>query len=285
MQRTASQDDFFGLDPSMRGPLVVSGLFHILIFLLTVIGIPFVIKEPIDLAVPISVEIVDISDVTQTDRVAVQVEKKAEEEKPAPEKIVKPTPPEIAEPPPPEISEMAPPDLDTPPVAKPIVKPAPKKPPKPAEKKKDPPKKDFQSLLKDITPVERQNAEPQKDIKDVLASTSAESQIANLGDKLTVSEMDALRQQLSRCWNVDPGAKYAENLVVEVRVFMNPDRSVQQAVILDTLRYNTDSAFRAAAESAVRAFRNPNCMPLALPPDKYNEWKTTVIVFDPREML
>ncbi len=247
--------------------------------------IPFVIKEPIDLAVPISVEIVDISDVTQTDRVAVPVEKKAEEEKPAPEKIVKPTPPEIAEPPPPEISEMAPPDLDTPPVAKPIVKPAPKKPPKPAEKKKDPPKKDFQSLLKDITPVERQNAEPQKDIKDVLASTSAESQIANLGDKLTVSEMDALRQQLSRCWNVDPGAKYAENLVVEVRVFMNPDRSVQQAVILDTLRYNTDSAFRAAAESAVRAFRNPNCMPLALPPDKYNEWKTTVIVFDPREML
>jgi hypothetical protein len=97
--------------------------------------------------------------------------------------------------------------------------------------------------------------------------------------------MDALRNQLAGCWSVPAGAKYAENLVVEVRIFVNPDRTVREAQILDRSRYNRDTAFRAAAESAVRAVYHPMCNPLRLPPDKYEQWKTIVVQFDPRKML
>jgi len=47
----------------------------------------------------------------------------------------------------------------------------------------------------------------------------------------------------------------------------------------------SDPAFRAAAMAATRALRNPQCSPLELPPDKYQEWQTMTIHFDPKEML
>jgi len=60
---------------------------------------------------------------------------------------------------------------------------------------------------------------------------------------------------------------------------------VQEATILDQGRYNSDSYFRAAADAAVRALRNPQCSPLELPPDKYDQWNVTVIRFDPSQFL
>ena len=41
----------------------------------------------------------------------------------------------------------------------------------------------------------------------------------------------------------------------------------------------------AAADSAVRAVRNPKCSPLELPADKYDQWKRIDFTFDPRDML
>ena len=63
------------------------------------------------------------------------------------------------------------------------------------------------------------------------------------------------------------------------------DGTVKNAGVLDIGRYNRDSAFRAAADSALRALRNPRCSPLKLPPEKYDQWKTIVINFDPQDML
>jgi hypothetical protein len=60
---------------------------------------------------------------------------------------------------------------------------------------------------------------------------------------------------------------------------------VQDAQIVDTMRYNSDTYYRAAADSALRAVRNPQCNPLDLPPQKYELWKTIVVTFDPRKML
>ena len=77
----------------------------------------------------------------------------------------------------------------------------------------------------------------------------------------------------------------AKDLSVEIRVQMRRDMTVDKASVLDRGRYNRDSAFRAAADSALRALRNPRCSPLKLPPEKYQQWKTIVINFDPRNML
>ncbi len=81
------------------------------------------------------------------------------------------------------------------------------------------------------------------------------------------------------------GARNAETLVVEVLIEVNPDRTVQSAQVVDQMRLGTDPYFRAAAESALRALRNPKCSPLELPPDQYEQWKTIRFNFDPRDML
>ena len=46
-----------------------------------------------------------------------------------------------------------------------------------------------------------------------------------------------------------------------------------------------DPFFRAAAESARRAFFHPLCTPLRLPPEKYESWKTFEIALSPKDIL
>ena len=107
---------------------------------------------------------------------------------------------------------------------------------------------------------------------------------APLGSQLTASEMDLVREQIARCWNVPAGARDAKDLVVEIRASVNPDGTVRQATIVDQGRMG-DPFFRAAAESARRAFFNPQCTPLKLPPEKYEIWKDLVVDFSPKDIL
>src|SRR3546814_7021749 len=71
---------------------------------------------------------------------------------------------------------------------------------------------------------------------------------AKLGQQLTISELDAVRQQIEQCWVVPAGAREAENLVVQLRVEMNPDGTVRTAELQDRARMASDSFYRAAAE-------------------------------------
>ena len=66
-----------------------------------------------------------------------------------------------------------------------------------------------------------------------------------------MSEVDALRAQIARCWSIPAGARDAENLIVEIRVEMNPDMTVRRADIVDKARMNRDPFYRTAAESAL----------------------------------
>lgn len=258
--------------PSMKGPLITSAVFHVVLFTLTAIGLPFVTKQdPLTIATPISIEMVEIAKVTQTNRLpepqtkkpAPEPEQKEPPEKPRPKPRKPETKPKTPTPPPLSSEKEA--DKE---------KPEPEKT-KPEEERE--PARDFQSLLKDLTPQEESPRQEEEEAPAI--------QTPRLADRLTISELDAFKRQIEPCWNIPAGAKYAENLIVEVRVVMNPDGTVQKASILDKGRYNRDSHFRAAADSALRALRNPGCSPLDLPADKYERWKTIVIRFDPRDML
>ncbi len=107
----------------------------------------------------------------------------------------------------------------------------------------------------------------------------------SVDQRMTVSELDAIRRQIEACWILPAGARDAENLVVDIRVVMNPDGTVRQASIIDRSRMAADSFFRAAAESALRAVLNPRCNPLKLPPEKYKQWQTFTLSFNPRDMI
>jgi outer membrane biosynthesis protein TonB len=213
----------------------------------------------------------------------------------------KPVPPAPSTPPPPAPQQA---ELPPPP---PVPEPKPMPPPKPAvaaaaepslerpeqmarneakaEAKKYNPGQ-FDALLRNLA---SQDTPPSPDAPPQttnIASDRASSQPrAPLGSQLSASEVDMIREQISRCWNIPAGARDAKDLVVEIRVVVLPDGTVQQATIVDQGRAVADPFFRAAAESARRAFFNPLCRPLRLPPDKYDIWKDMVVDFSPKDVL
>jgi hypothetical protein len=212
---------------------------------------------------------------------------------PPPPKPPEPTPdPPKPEPKPPEpkaeMPKPEPPKVEPkpePPKPKVVEAPKPKakpEPPKPDQKQLA---SDFDSLLKNLT---RQKTAPtpedaQPKAKQPPAQQQASSQpIAPLGAQLTVSELDLIRQQISQCWNIDPGSKDAQKQRPEFRVFMNEDGTIRSAQLLNS-DLMSDPIFRSAAESAQRALRNPRCQPLKLPPQKYDQWQTFTITFDPKD--
>jgi len=107
--------------------------------------------------------------------------------------------------------------------------------------------------------------------------------IAPLAAQLTTSELDVVLEQLRQCWNIPAGARNAENLTPEFRVQMRRDGTVASAQLLNGDRMS-EPYFRAAAEAAYRTFFNPTCTPLKLPPDKFDQWKTFTITFDPKDL-
>lgn len=209
---------------------------------------------------------------------------KPPEPKPEPPK---PTPPPESRPEPPQTAAAAPPP--PPPEPKPQLA-AVEPPPAPPPPKPQPPKKKsddlaLDALLKNLAkrdPARVPVDQPQKQVAAVPPKASAQP-IAPLGAQLTTSELDVVKQQIEQCWNVPAGARDAKDLTPEFRVYMNRDGTVQSATQLNPER-NDDPFFRAAADSAARALRNPHCQPLKLPPDKYDQWQTFTITFDPKDL-
>ena len=103
---------------------------------------------------------------------------------------------------------------------------------------------------------------------------------------MAASLAQAVHRQVTPCWSIPAGAKDAANMSVAIRIRLNPDGTLGAAPkIEDTRRLGSDTSFRAVAESALRALRNPGCTPLKLPYDQYDLWKEITFVFDPREAL
>jgi hypothetical protein len=160
----------------------------------------------------------------------------------------------------------------------------------PEKPKKPPAEKKFSSLLKDLKtepPKPTAPVEPKKSLVE-RAREAARNQSTRDFDPdaaVTVSEIQAVRQQLAQCWNVAAGARRADALAVEIEMVMNQDATVRQARVVDAARMNSDPYYRAAAESALRALGHPDCIPLKLPLDKYEVWKNFTFNFDPSKML
>jgi hypothetical protein len=191
----------------------------------------------------------------------------------------------------------------TPTAASAAPKPQPRPKPRPVAPKPTPPKhvsakkskqptveRKFSSLLKDLK-KEPPKPVPAPDPKQSLverARAASRSQSVRPFDpntKVTVNEIEAVRQQLFQCWNVAAGARRADALNVEIEMVMNSDATVHEARVVDGARMNSDPYFRAAAESAIRALGHPDCIPLKLPLNKYDVWKNFTFNFDPSKML
>ena len=104
----------------------------------------------------------------------------------------------------------------------------------------------------------------------------------NSGSKLSQSEMDALRGQVQRCWNIPAGAVDAENLRVSVQFKLDPSGALEGTPEVIS-GGGSSGVERAAAEAARRAVSR--CAPYNLPADKYEAWADVIVNFDPSEMF
>jgi hypothetical protein len=126
--------------------------------------------------------------------------------------------------------------------------------------------------------------QPKQQAKEAAPATAARSlKGAGAQTSLTMSEIDALKAKLAKCWNVPVGAPDPAALVVPIRFHLNQDGTLAGAPELLSQGRMGDPYFRAAADSAMRAVHI--CGPYTdLPADKYEDWREITINFDPREM-
>ena len=267
----------------MTRSLIYSLAFHSVMILLTVLSLPFMLREPIDLPPIVSVELIQISDKTSIPY-APKARKIIEDSKKKEEKRL--------------VSEQAPP------AAK--AKEKPDRIPLPNEKKEEKKIVKKKQNPEEIKPEIRQSSEfEKKEIvntneiaalidkakeqaaikqkrKDKITQSSEKNSFAT---GLTLSQEDALRAQIFGCWSVPLGLPYDEDLLVRIKLNLKKDGTITKSEILDHQRMNRPGQkfYKVLAESALRAVRL--CQPLKVPPTGYDKWKEIQLNFNPTEML
>ena len=263
--------------------LLYSLTFHSIMILLTVLSLPFMLREPIELPPIVSVELIQISDKTNIPyapkaRKIIEETKKKEEER--------------------VVSEQAPPAAKAKEKPDRIPLPNDNKEKKQLIKKKQNPE--------DIKPQIRQSSEFEKkeiiDTNQIAALIDKAKEVEAIEQKktnqitqsnqkntfatgLSLSEEDALRAQIFGCWSIPIGLPYDDNLLVRIKLNLKKDGTIMKSEILDHERMNRPGQkfYKVLAESALRAVRL--CQPLKVPPTGYEKWKDLQLNFNPAEML
>jgi len=124
----------------------------------------------------------------------------------------------------------------------------------------------------------------EKDDKELIEDKEEDLKEISLGEKLTISEKDAIRRQFYRCWIVPAGAKNLKDLFVSIKIKLDKEGNVIFSKLINDNRLN-ESFFRAAAESALRAVNHPECKKLKVPEKKYTTWKEIILNFDPSQSI
>ena len=266
----------------MTKSLIYSLAFHSLMILLTVLSLPFMLREPVELPPIVSVELIQISDKTNIP-FAPKARKIIEETKKKEDRVV---------------SEQAPPAAKAKEKPDRIPLPNEEKEQKQIVKKKQNPEEvkpqirqssefekkeiiDTNQIAALIDKAKEVEAVKQKE-KDQITQSSQKNSFAT---GLTLSEEDALKAQIFGCWSVPLGLPYNENLLVRVKLQLKKDGTIIKSEILDHERMNKPGQkfYKVLAESALRAVRL--CQPLKVPPTGYDKWKDLQLNFNPTEML
>src|SRR5210317_117973 len=266
----------------MTKSLFYSISFHALMIALTVLSLPFMIRQPVDLPPIISVELIQISDKTNipfAPKAKKIIEKVKEEEKRV-------------------VSEQAPPAAKAKEKPDRIPLPQDQKEKKEIVKKKQNPE-EVKPEIRQASEFEKKELVDTNQIAALIDKAKEESAKVEKQDNkltqssvknsfatgLTLSEEDALRAQIFGCWTVPLGLPYDDNLLVRIKLELKQDGTISKSEILDHERMNRPGQkfYKVLAESALRAVRI--CQPLKVPQTGYEKWKNIQLNFNPTEML
>jgi hypothetical protein len=279
---------------------MISSVLHLLLILITAMSLPFLAKKPLDIPPIVSVELIQIAEKTNipfAPKAKKIIEKIKEKERKlvseqAPPKKVKKTKTKTVV----SVDQNEKEDNKTP-EAVPLPEKNVKKIETKKENKQNPDKLDeevkqvsefekkefvdLDNIAKLIDKAKIESAEVIKKNNDI--TQDQDRNIENTG--LTLSEEDALKAQIFGCWSIPLGLPYNENLLVRIKLMLEPDGSVTKTEILDHARMNKPGQgfYKVLAESALRAVKL--CQPLRVPTTGYERWKELQLNFDAREML
>ena len=284
----------------MNRSIIISSVLHLLLILITAMSLPFLAKKPLDIPPIVSVELIQIAEKTNipfAPKAKKIIEKIKEKEKKlvseqAPPKKVKKTKTKTV------VSVDQNEKIDTKsPEAVPLPEKTMKKIETKKENKQNPDKLDEE--VKQVSEFEKKEFVDLDNIAKLIDKAKVESaeivkknnnitQDQNRDDKnigLTLSEEDALKAQIFGCWSIPLGLPYNEDLLVRIKLMLEPDGSVVKTEILDHARMNKpgQAFYKVLAESALRAVKL--CQPLRVPTSGYERWKELQLNFDAREML
>ena len=267
----------------MNRSLLISSVLHSILIVITALSLPFLAKKPIDLPPIVSIELIQITDKTNIPY-APKAKKIIEKVKEKQKKLV---------------SEQAPPKKvkKIKPDAVPLPEDQVKKIEKIKEDKQNPEKIDTE--IKQVSEFEKDELFDPNNIAalidkskiDTAETLNKKNEISQDQQKnfenagLSLSEEDALKAQIFGCWSIPLGLPYNENLLVRIKLQLNPDGTISQSEILDHARMNKPGQgfYKVLAESALRAVKL--CQPLRVPTTGYERWKELQLNFDAREML
>ena len=284
----------------MNRSIIISSVLHLLLILVTAMSLPFLAKKPLDIPPIVSVELIQIAEKTNipfAPKAKKIIEKVKEKEKKlvseqAPPKKAKKTKTKTVV----SVEQNEKIDNKTP-EAVPLPEKTVKKIETKKENKQNPDKLDEE--VKQVSEFEKKEFVDLDNIAKLIDKAKIESadeikknnditqdqdrNIENTG--LTLSEEDALKAQIFGCWSIPLGLPYNENLLVRIKLMLEPDGSVTKTEILDHARMNKpgQAFYKVLAESALRAVKL--CQPLRVPTTGYERWKELQLNFDAREML
>jgi colicin import membrane protein len=217
---------------------------------------------------------------------------------PTPPPIAEATPPPRPEPAPAQVAEATPPPRpESAPSSKLAAEEAPTQPPQrpkiidaPPDRPKTAPEKPKPMRYYDPNAIAKLIGQTKPSTPAVAPTETATATPQGLphhdAPRMSISIASALDAWLTEsylnCWTPPPVMPEGDTYVAQIKVVFNPDGSLSGRPVL--LNPPTDQAWRAHAESAIRAVKK--CDPLKVPAQYapyFDQWKVETIHFDPRE--
>jgi hypothetical protein len=136
-----------------------------------------------------------------------------------------------------------------------------------------------------ITDLVASAAAPAAPTTSSASATTAGTGSAASGPPLSAGEKDGLRLAVQQCWNVPAGLREAQ----ELRVVLAAELTATGDVVDGSIRLLDpdpvpDTRFQRAFDAGRRALIR--CAPYSdLPRDKYAQWRSIEVVFDPEGMV
>ena len=285
----------------MNRSIIISSVFHLVLIFITALSLPFLAKKPLNIPPIVSVELIQITEKTNipfAPKAKKIIEKIKEKEKKlvseqAPPKKVKKTKTKTVV----SLDQNDKKIDNQTPEAIPLPEKTVKKIETKKENKQNPEKVDNE--VKQVSEFEKKDLFDPNNIAALIDKSKIDSaELVKKNDDitqdqdrnvettgLTLSEEDALKAQIFGCWSIPLGLPYNENLLVRIKLRLEPDGSVVKTEILDHARMNKPGQgfYKVLAESALRAVKL--CQPLRVPSSGYERWKELQLNFDAREML